>query len=489
MSGEIDRILDSYINQEKGLLDQLLQIKSQRGDMRTEIIKDVAGELFGRKGGKYARRIINKQEKERIKVMEDNVDAQHRTIVNNITAFLRTISEWRKNIKEPNSYRLLPRIEKAQGGVQIATRVKATIKVLSGLKAKLLIYNKDIPARAPDLPGRRRQAHSKEGSIMSERVESVKIPSIFICYSSKDKRFVETLYNDLKEKEIDVWLDKWEIEVGDSITQKIEEGIENNDYLALILSKNSVESSWVKLEFSSALIKELDSKFIMILPILIENCKIPTLLVDKKYADFREDYQKGLDALLSAIDSHEQKKQFQIELKQKRARARRPVRPRLLRIQINRVWLEMQDMERIAGTVNEEDLFANLLSQYGMRRIETSELISVLMGDGLIYSPNPGYYKKTSSAKGSEKVVVSPQRVSIGDSVRVYSDSHTAGEVVQVYFDFVQSEYLLSEGVAGPDGVSVQFVTIPETEIGTHYFWVKDLATGITKRVMQVEIS
>ncbi len=165
-----------------------------------------------------------------------------------------------------------------------------------------------------------------------------------------------------------------------------------------------------------------------------------------------------------------------------------PVRPRLLRIQLNRVWLVFQDMERIAGTVNEEDLFDNLLSEYGIRRTEASKLISILMKDGKIYSPNPGYYKKTSSSKESEKVVVSPQRASVGDPVRVYSDSHTAGTVVQIYLDFIQSKYLLSEGVAGNDGVSVQDVIIPETEIGTHYIWVKNLATGKSEKVMQVEI-
>lgn len=190
MSGKIDRILDSYINQEKGLLDQLSQIKSQRGDMKTEIIKDVAGELFGRKGGKYARRIINKQEKGRIKVMEDNVDAQHRTIVNNITAFLRTISEWRKNIKESNSYRLLPRIEKAQGGARIATRVKATIKVLSGLKAKPLIYDKDIPLvpqkEAVFPPGRPFSARMELENLFGSATGYVKICDTYVNIKTLD---------------------------------------------------------------------------------------------------------------------------------------------------------------------------------------------------------------------------------------------------------------------------------------------------------------
>ncbi len=190
MSGEIGRILDSYINQEKGLLDQLSQIKSQSGDMKTEIIKDVAGELFGRKGGKYARRIINEQEKERIKVMEDNVDAQHRTIVYSIIPFLGTISEWRENIKEPNSYRLLPRIEKAQGGVRIATRIRATIKVLLSLKVKRLIYNKDISLvpqkEAVFPPGSPFSAHMELRHLLGSATGYVKICDTYVSIKTLD---------------------------------------------------------------------------------------------------------------------------------------------------------------------------------------------------------------------------------------------------------------------------------------------------------------
>lgn len=89
--------------------------------------------------------------------------------------------------------------------------------------------------------------------------------------------------------------------------------------------------------------------------------------------------------------------------------------------------------------------------------------------------------ERISSLK-SERIAVNPQLASVGDSVNVYSDSHTAGEVVQIYFDFVQPEFILSEVVARNDGVIEQVVTIPETEIGIHYFWVKDLATGISNR-------
>ena len=65
---------------------------------------------------------------------------------------------------------------------------------------------------------------------------------VFISYSSSDKNFVEKLSKDLNELGIGVWFDKLEIKVGDSIVEKINKGISENDYLAIVLSPDSVNS-------------------------------------------------------------------------------------------------------------------------------------------------------------------------------------------------------------------------------------------------------
>jgi hypothetical protein len=65
---------------------------------------------------------------------------------------------------------------------------------------------------------------------------------VFLSYSTADKPFVDRLAYDLERVNVGVWYDKWEIRVGDSLIEKIAQGIESNDYLAIILSPNSVES-------------------------------------------------------------------------------------------------------------------------------------------------------------------------------------------------------------------------------------------------------
>lgn len=125
--------------------------------------------------------------------------------------------------------------------------------------------------------------------------------SVFISYSNKDRDFVSKLAFDLKNLGINVWFDQWDLKVGDSITSKIADAIKAQDYLIAVLSRSSVNSSWVQKELNTGLMRELEEKRVFVLPIIIESCAIPFLLSDKIYADFRKDYSLGLNKLLEVF--------------------------------------------------------------------------------------------------------------------------------------------------------------------------------------------
>jgi hypothetical protein len=127
-------------------------------------------------------------------------------------------------------------------------------------------------------------------------------PKVFISYSHDDREFVRRLADDLMRRSISVWWDEWEIGVGDSLIDKVESGITSSSYLAIVLSPSSVSSAWVREELNAALIRQLRERRVFVLPILIEDCEIPVLLQDKRYADFREDYTSGLVDLLKKIE-------------------------------------------------------------------------------------------------------------------------------------------------------------------------------------------
>lgn len=128
------------------------------------------------------------------------------------------------------------------------------------------------------------------------------MPTLFLSHSSKDKFFVRKLAEKLKEQGVNVWIDEAEIKIGDSLLEKITEGVKNSDYLVIVLSHNSVESNWVQKELQMAMSRELLGSKI-ILPILIEKCEIPLFLKDKLYADFTDskNFDKAFMKLLDAI--------------------------------------------------------------------------------------------------------------------------------------------------------------------------------------------
>jgi len=133
-------------------------------------------------------------------------------------------------------------------------------------------------------------------------------PRVFISYSHADRVFVDKLSETLQDGGVDVWIDKWMIQVGDSITQKINDGIGNSDFLIVVLSRASVRSKWVREELNTALIRNVEQdKHAFILPVLIEDCDMPTLLQHRKYADFRDDSAQALQELLAVIRGTKEK--------------------------------------------------------------------------------------------------------------------------------------------------------------------------------------
>ena len=71
-------------------------------------------------------------------------------------------------------------------------------------------------------------------------------------------------------------------------------------------------------------------------------------------------------------------------------------KPKSLQTKLQKVLSIITEMERITGVVKDEELYDALLEDYQMNKVEAAKVIGVLMRDGLIFAPRPGYYKKTS---------------------------------------------------------------------------------------------
>lgn len=124
---------------------------------------------------------------------------------------------------------------------------------------------------------------------------------VFISYSHVDRGFVDKLAAHLMKAKTHVWVDRWELNVGDSLLDRIQAAIQGASAILFILSKASVKSEWAKKELNAGLMRELEERRVVVLPVLLEDCPIPPFLREKLYADFRTDFDEGLRAVIAAL--------------------------------------------------------------------------------------------------------------------------------------------------------------------------------------------
>ncbi len=96
-----------------------------------------------------------------------------------------------------------------------------------------------------------------------------KIPDAFICHDSRDKeKFVRPLVHELAKRLVKVWYDEFSLSIGDSIVDKIDEGLRQCRFGIVIISENFLtRKKWTNREFRSLTTKEIDAGKKVILPI------------------------------------------------------------------------------------------------------------------------------------------------------------------------------------------------------------------------------
>jgi hypothetical protein len=127
------------------------------------------------------------------------------------------------------------------------------------------------------------------------------VANVFVSYRTPDVAFAEKLAVALREAGHDVWLDRWEITVGDSIVAEIDKGLTGLSYLLLCYSADGAEGAWQGREWRATLARQLSGESVKILPVLIAGGRPPAILSDIRYADLARDWDEGFRELLAAI--------------------------------------------------------------------------------------------------------------------------------------------------------------------------------------------
>lgn len=108
---------------------------------------------------------------------------------------------------------------------------------------------------------------------------------VFISHSSKDKKEVEKLIPFINAMNLPVWFDKYNIDVGQSIVEKVQEGMKNSYAVIFWITNNFLDSPWCKKEMN-AFIKRMIEEDVLIISILSQEVsvdRLPLFLQDIKY--------------------------------------------------------------------------------------------------------------------------------------------------------------------------------------------------------------
>jgi hypothetical protein len=127
---------------------------------------------------------------------------------------------------------------------------------------------------------------------------------VFISYASLDKAFALRLARSMELLGHTVWIDHWEIGVGDPLFERISIGLDQAEYVIVVISKHTMQSAWVAHEWQIKYSDELAQGRTIVLPLLIEDCAVPSFFRHKRCADFRLGYEIGVAQLAITLHGH-----------------------------------------------------------------------------------------------------------------------------------------------------------------------------------------
>lgn len=113
--------------------------------------------------------------------------------------------------------------------------------------------------------------------------------TVFLSHSSRDKPVIDKVFNELHKANVRAWYDRYEIEPGDSITDKINEGLASSRLGILFFSRSFIDkkSGWPTKEanyFFQKLMRERKKNFV-VCNIDLGIDEIPPLLQDFRFID------------------------------------------------------------------------------------------------------------------------------------------------------------------------------------------------------------
>lgn len=120
---------------------------------------------------------------------------------------------------------------------------------------------------------------------------------IFICYSRTQIPFVVSLTGALEKNKYDIWMDTQSLVPGTPWAEQLEQGVRESDAFLLIVSKESMNSPYVKEEWEEA--RKYGKRIILV---LFEATALPEELSGREWINARRVFGANLSKLKQLLD-------------------------------------------------------------------------------------------------------------------------------------------------------------------------------------------
>lgn len=146
--------------------------------------------------------------------------------------------------------------------------------------------------------------HEPDVEKPTETKEKIPGHSVFISYTPENRQEAQQLSQDLKEAGAKTWLDVNNLLPGQKWQNEIVNAIRSSNVFLLLLSNYAIRKrGYIQKEIKYAL-DEMDSRpegKTYLIPVRLDDCQIPDRLAVLQWVDMFPDWNKGLEAILSAL--------------------------------------------------------------------------------------------------------------------------------------------------------------------------------------------
>jgi hypothetical protein len=108
---------------------------------------------------------------------------------------------------------------------------------------------------------------------------------VFFSYCHRDTEVVTKLAKELQQKGLDIFLDTWEVKLGDVLTKEIEKALSLSRAGVVFFSIEALKSPWVRSEYDRMITRAINDESFRLIPIRLQKCDIPGFAQDRLWLD------------------------------------------------------------------------------------------------------------------------------------------------------------------------------------------------------------